>query len=245
MCGNKIKLINHIIYADDFCIISSSLTVMQTLLNTCDFYAKCLNLSFNPSKTLIQMFTPKYMNSFNETLSITFKDTILRHCDTVKYLGYAISTKKKNRAIVFNEDPETKTRARELYARANMIRCYFAKCSSDVKSLLFRTYFSSIYCSSLWEVDIKKHDQLMVAYNDTLRIVFGLYKFCSASTAFVNARINNLTAVRRHAVFSLLSRIKISKNVILVALYNLTVKDCQSSNLSKIWNHLLKPSTLG
>ena len=163
----------------------------------------------------------------------------------MKYYGYLISSKKKNRAIVLNEDPEIKTRSRELYARANMVKCCFAKCSSDVKRLIFRTYFSTIYCASLWDVDIKKHDLITIAYNDTLRIIFGLYKYCSASTAFVTERIGNLTALRRLAVFSLRSRIERSENVILAALYNVMLKYGQSSNLLKMWNKLLTPSPLG
>ena len=191
----------------------------------------------------MQMFTPKFMNTFNKMISITFKDKILRHSDTVKYLGYLISSKKKNRSIILCEEPEIKLRIRELYMRSNMIRCYFSKCSREVKKLLFNTYFSTIYCSSLWEINVKKHDHLMIAYNDALRIIFGLHRWCSASAAFVKERIGNLTFVRRTAVFSLRSRIENTDNVILKAIYSALFKDGHVCKLANIWNVLLTPVT--
>ena len=45
------KLINHLLYADDFCLLSTSKTSLNKLLKTCDEYATSHGLTFNSKKT--------------------------------------------------------------------------------------------------------------------------------------------------------------------------------------------------
>ena len=45
------KLVNHLCYADDVCLISLSSVDMQPLLNICDIYAKEHDLQHNGGKS--------------------------------------------------------------------------------------------------------------------------------------------------------------------------------------------------
>ena len=53
------KLVNHLCYADDICLISLSSVGMQQLLSICDIYAKEHDLLYNGGKSYSLYFKPK------------------------------------------------------------------------------------------------------------------------------------------------------------------------------------------
>ena len=53
------KLVNHLCYADDICLISLSSVGMQQLLSICDIYAKEHDLLYNGGKSYSLCFKPK------------------------------------------------------------------------------------------------------------------------------------------------------------------------------------------
>ena len=67
--------VNHILYADDICIISLSSSGLQRLLNICDDYCKLHDLIFNGTKSMC----------------IYFNTTMNKHCGLpVRYLGNSV-----------------------------------------------------------------------------------------------------------------------------------------------------------
>ena len=58
------KLINHLCYADDLCIISLSSSGMQNLLNICNDFAKKHFLTYNGAKSFSLCFVPKTIKFF-------------------------------------------------------------------------------------------------------------------------------------------------------------------------------------
>src|SRR5665811_2012214 len=95
-----------------------------------------------------------------------------------------------------------------------MIRTRFSLCSKSVKVQLFNTYFSNIYCCSLWQRQIGKSHSVRVAHNDALRIIFGIPRYSSASENFVDLNLQNIDHVLKNSVNSLQQRLKGTKNKI-------------------------------
>ena len=114
-------VINHLVFADDICLMTITTGTMKILLEICKKYAANHNLAFNPNKTELQCFLPKYMHQIKEDVSINFCGATLKHNDSVKYLGYSISCKVKYRSVILNDQIEIQKRKCEIYMKANNI----------------------------------------------------------------------------------------------------------------------------
>ena len=141
--------------------------------------------------------------------------TFVKHC---KYLGHIIAEDLSDRL-----DMEAQTRA--LYCRANTLARKFSQCTDDVKCFLFKMYCSNMYCSSLWSTYIcSGYNRVKVAFNNSLRIMLRLPKFCSASNMFTSRRLENFEAQLRKQRFSLIKRVYKSDNCIVSVLVNSDVQ---------------------
>ena len=58
-CGLDGRLINHIAYADDLCILSMSPCGMKKILNICEKYGSAHEIIYNSKKSLTMLFKPK------------------------------------------------------------------------------------------------------------------------------------------------------------------------------------------
>jgi len=229
---------NHIFYADDTCIITTTLNSMHRLLTICSEYASNHNLKFNPQKTEFQGFLPSYANKTID-LYIDFQGFRVTHNNFVKYLGYTVGSQKTKKCSMFNDSLEMKKRIAEMYTRSHMLRTYFMNCSVSVKKNFYNSYLSTVYCCSLWNITLNRTSKKKVAHNDALRILFGIPRYTSASEAFVTRGIDNIDSIIRKSVFSLLTRISLSKNDILNTIYNNKFKFCPVSSLAKLWVKVL------
>ena len=110
---------------------------------------------------------------------------------------------------------------RALSVRSNMLIRRFAKCSSSVKTTLFRAYCQSFYTCSLWiDYTQKAYSALRVQYNNAYRAMLGLPRHCSASGMFAEARVDDFFAIIRKRVASLMWRVRGSANSLLVSVVN-------------------------
>ncbi|CAL8125005.1 unnamed protein product [Orchesella dallaii] len=220
---------NYLCYADDFCLLATSVRVLQLLVKMCETYATEHSISFNPTKTYCQAFINKSMDTVRPIVRICGKN--IAWVDSVKYLGYTVNCWDRDTAELIK-------RRRDLYAYGNLLSCRFQSCSANVKRYLFTTFFSNIYCSSLWvPVQQKYLKQMQVAYNDVFRSMFNYSRRSSASKMFAENGISDFTAMRRRAVYSLLSRLSTSNNVILKSIFNSRM--LIDSSLFKDWKELL------
>ena len=62
--------------------------------------------------------------------------------DKCKYLGIIVTET--------NCDGDLNRQMRKYYAKANMLLRKFSYCSPDVKCCMFKSYCSTMYCSSIW-----------------------------------------------------------------------------------------------
>ena len=204
--------INNLIYADDVCLIATTTKAINSLLAICDSYALEHRLTFNPVKTHVQTFFPKWLNQCDIIPQISFKGTSLSCESSVLYLGCLIEKITKYDHDRLSDNKEIARRVRDLYKKSNMIKAKFSNCSREVKSYLFRSYLSTIYCSSLWDLTKADHHKIMVAYNDALRIICGFRRDFGVIEMFTECKIRNFNEMLEHAAKSITNRLLCSSN---------------------------------
>ena len=124
------KFVNHMIYADDLCVISLSSSGLQSLLNICTEYCQLHDLTFNAKKSVC-MFFRSSVNKQCGLSDIFISGTICEFANEVKDLGVMI-----NSSIKTTIDVQRQTRIS--YARANLQIRNFRYCTDKVKCYFFR-----------------------------------------------------------------------------------------------------------
>ena len=115
---------------------------LQRLVDVCQEYGDCNDITYNCKKTVCMRILPKQLKLINNS-EIKLYDKNLEFVDTCKYLGFYM-----NRS--FCDDGDINRQMRSFYIRSNYLIRNFSKCSDNVKSLLFNSYCSSMYCAPLW-----------------------------------------------------------------------------------------------
>ena len=217
-CINNV-LINHLMYADDVVLIAPSMKGLQKLIDQCFLYGQDHNISFNTTKTVCMAVSKKGgMAQRCEPCLYLGSERIL--CvDKHKYLGYIMSNDTSD-----NEDIQRQIRS--LYVSANILRRKFYCCSDYIKIMLFKSYCSSMYGSSLWcHFSKSVFSRLRVAYNNSLRSLLGLPRWCSATQMFVLCDSMTFAANLRKSRHSLLKRLEHSGNVYTYYLFDFIGKN--------------------
>lgn len=151
---------NHAIYADDVCIMVSTISALNMLLVICEDFAAEHDLKFNPTKSVCQCFCDSTYD-ISRTL-VKFCGRTLQWLDTVRYLGYEINCNNR-------DYDEIMRRRRELMCSVNLISSRFGSSRREVKVYLSKVFFSSVYCNSIWcPADVKVMDRFCVTYNDSI-----------------------------------------------------------------------------
>ena len=103
-----------------------------------------------------------------------------------------------------------------LCARSNVLLRNFSQCNIDVKSLLFRSFCTSFYCMSLvTNYDQRCFNRLRVCYNNSLRMLLGAPRRCSASGLFVSHGLPTFGEIRRKMAYGMLQRLRQTSNSII------------------------------
>ena len=138
-----------------------------------------------------------------------------------KYLGYIFRNDLK-------DDDDVQYKVRRLYALGNMLIRKFSKGNEQCKTLMFKTYFSNLYCDSLWnDFKVSSIATLRTAHNNIFRKLFNIrrfimednhYRIISVSQEFVTHGIDNLDVMLRKSACSLEQRLSSSRNRLVRAL---------------------------
>ena len=84
--GSIGKLINHMLYADDLCIVSLPSAGLQQLLTICDQYCTMYSITFNV-KISVCMFFRCSMNKTCDITNVVLSGNIIDYVHKAKYLG--------------------------------------------------------------------------------------------------------------------------------------------------------------
>ena len=203
--------INHVLYADDICLLAPTASAMQTLLDVCYEYGIDNDILFNPIKSVCTVFKPKAYKLYLPTVFIG--SDALKFIKESKYLGFTFNDSK-------SDDCDMLRQMRLLYAKSNKLLRTFSHCSTDVKITLFQSYCTALHCPYLWN-DYKKStfSKIRVAFNNAYRKIFGLPKRSSASTMYANNNICNFETTLRKNTFGFMQRLEQSTNTIITTLY--------------------------
>ena len=163
------QCINHVMYADDICLLAPSALGLQKLLEMCYGFSQDNDIIFNSLKSVYVVLDISY----SVHLCIYIEKKLSRIHET-KYLGCFLSDYQSDGVEISKQIPT-------LYTRSNKLLRMFSYCTIDVKKQLFRSYCSSLYCCALWS-DYRKatYRKLTVAFNNIHRRLLGLPWRCSA-----------------------------------------------------------------
>ena len=119
------------------------------------------------------------------------------------------------------DDCDVLRQLRTLFAKSSKIIRTFSQCTIVVNLLLIKSYCTSFYCEHVWS-DYKKttYRKLRVALNNVYRRVLGLSYRSSASSMYTTHNINNMEALLRRSIYSLIERLIDSSNMIINTLMN-------------------------
>lgn len=200
--------VNNLSYADDMVLLSASVCGLRTLLMICEEYALSHGLKYNVAKSQYLVFEAGTKRP-QSVPPIQLYGVPLVRVEQFKYLGHLITTDLKD-----NADIERERRA--LSIRANMLARRFARCSIEVKLILFKAFCTSLYTCSLWaSYTQRSYGTIRVQYNNALRAVLRLPRYCSASGMFAWAHIDCFHATMRRRCASLIHRVRSSPNAVL------------------------------
>ena len=153
--------VNHVMYADDICLMTPSPTALQKLINICFDFSIQNDLSFDSTKSFCMVFRRRLSSFLCPTIYMNTE--MLDYADSIKYLGFTFSSDKK-------DDNDLLRRLRVFYPKANRLLRLFHCCSIDVKLALFCSYCACFYCSlSLTHYKKSTHSKLRVAFNNVYR----------------------------------------------------------------------------
>ena len=110
---------NHVLYADDFCLMAPYAVALQEILNICHSYSISVDVNFNPLKSFCISFIPKLFKWSLPKININSAQ------HSIKYLRFTFTSSHK-------DDNDIIRQMRILYARSKRIVRLFHSCSSDV-----------------------------------------------------------------------------------------------------------------
>ena len=133
--------INHVLYADDICLLEPTASAMQTLLDVCYEYGIDNDILFNSTKSVCTVFKPKAYKLYLPTVFIG--SDALKLIKESKYLGFTFSDSKSDDCDMLRQ------------CKSNKLLRTFSHCSTDVKITLFQSFCTALYGPYLWN-DYKK-----------------------------------------------------------------------------------------
>ena len=126
------KRINHMLSADDLCIVSLSSAGLQKLLSICVEYCASHSITFHVKKSVC-MFFKCTVNKHCDNSTVFLSGNLIDFVQEVKYLGVLLNPSMKT-----SNDVSRQTR--KFYAQANMLLRNFRYCSNEVKCSLFKSF---------------------------------------------------------------------------------------------------------
>ena len=130
-------IMNHMMYADDICVFSPSVSGLGKLTDCCAETSNMFDITYNAYKSFCVVTDNKLEDKkiFTLLLSITMKEK-----EKCKYLGHIINNN-------FTDDIARQKIC--IYAQANVLARKFNLCNITIKTTLFNSYCGLMYISSL------------------------------------------------------------------------------------------------
>ena len=229
-------LINHLMFADDLVLLSSSTRGLSKLIFECQKYGIECDIIFNPKKSAVLFYKPAYMSKAkmpefrinNEKIEVVKKYTYLGHiiCDSL------------------SDDDDIARQRKKIFAVGNCLLRKFYMCSTDVKVTLFKSYCSSFYSAQLWTNYTKNAiNKLYTAYHNILKLLIGVNKREHNRPICVILNVKFCPALIRNLIHKFMNRLLESENNMIKSLCD---SNCfYSSTMWRHWRKLLYVNGVG
>ena len=229
-CHLHDKCINSLSYADDMVLLAPTVEALQELIGVCQAYADRHDIVYNTTKTECMVVPPPHSRVEYQT-SAWLNGSALTFVDRFTYLGHVVNRER-------TDDDDIKKQTTKLTVIGNTLLRKFSFCSPEVKLELFRSHCYSLYCNSLWSrYRVASMNRLRVCHNDILKRLLRLPRWTSSSLAFSENGMNCLAVLRRHAAYSMRSRVEQSGNSIIASVRQSSAYVCGS--MRREWLGLL------
>lgn len=146
-------------YADDLLLVSSSVDVLQKMVNLCAIEAKYLDMEFNSKKSLILRFGAQYNK---RDIQVNLVSERILVVDRAKYLGVHLESARRFKLCLVEP-------IKKYFRSLNGLLC---KCKAKIDECLLlhlcRTFCLPFLVYGLEGVDLLKHEfnYLMAAYKN-------------------------------------------------------------------------------
>ena len=206
-CYINNKLVNHIMYADDLCVLAPSAAGLSKLLRVCEDFGTSHKVKYNSSKSAILLCRSDLLKGVQMPV-FSLAGEQLHEVSKIKYLGHFLSND-------LSDDADIERQCRLLFAQGNMLLRKFHMCSWEVKTHLFRTYCSPMYTAQLW-CRYKKAtmQKLQTTYHSVLKRLLGLSKYESTSVLFATVDLRTCEGVLRNLTYRFKCRTETTSNCI-------------------------------
>ena len=122
-------LLNHLMFADDICVLCPSVRWLQRILDVCQAYAESHGIIFNCNKTVCMTFKAKIARS-TATPVLKLGGQYVKSFDQYKYLGIFLDTE-------LSDDKGIRRQLRYQYCAANKLRASFSVVRMQLKTYFF------------------------------------------------------------------------------------------------------------
>ena len=153
-------------YADDLCIMSPTLSGLQSMLNVCEDYGNVFDVKFNPKKTQCMKFS-KCINYVMNDIDIRLCGQKLSWVNEFKYLGNWITPD-------LSEDVEITRKLGVFFGSVNNLCSTFKNVGVKHILNLFSSYCCHFYGSQAWRLRDKNIGRMCTAWNKAVRYICNL-----------------------------------------------------------------------
>ena len=216
-------------YADDVSFISPSLHALKMMCDISLAFASEFDIKFNPIKCQL-LYYGKCKN-----VSLDFDGVVICASDKATHLGHIIGP-NVSESVMLNASA-TLTRS------INFVLHNFSHCSYDVKYALFKSYCTSYYGSSLWNITDKLMSVFYVTWRKAIRKVFRLPYRTHCDLLPVIAECSHIETQLLCRLVKFVNGAISSHNVQLNLLMNIAING-SLSHMSDNINHMLSKAKI-
>jgi len=210
-------LLNHLMFADDVCVLCPSVRWLQRILGVCQAYVESHGIIFNCNKTVCMTFKDKSAKS-TATPLLKLGGQYVKSVDQYKYLRIVLDTELSN-------DKVTKTFRDncDINSVANKLQASFSRCSNHYQIQLKRTFTFLLYAHVCMHLNYGVISGSHACRDCVWHIILDaeLYTTCPGEQVLVATRFNVtflLEALLRKYTYLFLERCRKSNNLWLRAL---------------------------
>ena len=183
------NIINNLCYADDTALFSPSLRGLQLLISCCEEFSNHNHITFNIDKSFI---LPIYFDkSYHNPVKLYIDNKLLKVVKSYRYHLDILDIGFQGTYLIILI--YIYSNIKHLYKQSYAISYNFNNCSKDTQIILFKTFVSNIYLSSIWIPNRYCMAKLNIAYNNAYHIVMNYRRRNSAYLICLNDYVNNLT----------------------------------------------------